>query len=215
MFFFLVGIAPLMALGLAFLGLATLSTNLMGWFLLVMGLSYAIGGPLYIWKRKNEPPAHREELGDRSFWLVQPGFAIAIFGAPLEYLQLPEVLPRLIWMEVIGWVLLSASIGLQVWGRQAIRGQFSGHVQIQPHHRLIQSGPYRFIRHPGYLGYLLMTSGVGVCFSSLVSLAAVLVLLLPGLIYRISVEEKLLIAEFGDDYRVYAQKTYRLVPGVW
>jgi protein-S-isoprenylcysteine O-methyltransferase Ste14 len=215
MTFFLIGVAPLMALGLAYLGLATISANGMGWFLLFMGVAYTIGGPLYIWKRREEPPARKEERGDRSFWLVQPGFMITIFGAPLEYLYLADILPRPTWMPVLGWILLGASIILHSWARQAIRGQFSGHVQIQPGHQLVQSGPYRFVRHPGYLGYVLMTLGIGIGYSSLISLAAVLVLLLPGLIYRIGVEEKLLVAEFGDDYRIYAQKTYRLVPGVW
>ncbi len=106
-------------------------------------------------------------------------------------------------------------IVLHSWARQAIRGQFSGHVQILPNHRLVQSGPYRYVRHPGYLGYLLMTLWVGIGYSSLVSLAAVLVLLLPGLVHRIGVGENLLVGEFGDEYRAYAQKTHRLFPGVW
>ena len=50
---------------------------------------------------------------------------------------------------------------------------------------------------------------------SLIACAAVLGLLLPGLVYRMGVEEKLLVDEYGDDYRAYAQKTRRLIPGVW
>jgi len=57
-----------------------------------------------LWKRKGEPPARKEERGDRSFWLVQLGFMIAIFGAPLEYLYLAELLPCPIWMPVLGWI---------------------------------------------------------------------------------------------------------------
>ncbi|RPI86970.1 MAG: isoprenylcysteine carboxylmethyltransferase family protein [Chloroflexi bacterium] len=212
---FLIVIAPIMAVSLAYLGVKTLDTNLAGWFLLLMSVAYILGIPLYFWKKRGEPRARREETGDRSFWLVQPGFLIAIFGAPIEYLFLPGLLPRVIWMQVIGLLMLGISVALHSWARQAIRGQFSGHLQIQPEHRLVKNGPYRYIRHPAYLGYLLMALGIAISYSSLISIGAVLVLLLPGLAYRMRVEEKLLAHEFGDEYQVYAQKTQHLIPGLW
>jgi protein-S-isoprenylcysteine O-methyltransferase Ste14 len=215
MVFFLIVIAPVLALCLAYLGFATLSANSLGYFLLLMGLSYVVGGPLYAWKWKARPPARKEERGDRSFWLVQPGFIIAIYGAPLEWLFLPDTLPRTLGMQIAGWLLLSAAIGLLVWARKALAGKFSGHVQIQPDHSLVQSGPYRLVRHPGYLGYLLLVLGLAAGYSSLVSLGAAILLLLPGLVYRIKVEERLLAAEFGEEYRLYTQKTQRLIPGIW
>lgn len=212
---FLLIIVPLLALGLAYLGLTTLPTNPMGWFILLMGLSYVVGGPLYLWKRRHEPPARKEERSDRSFWLVQPGFILAVFGAPLEYLYLPQVFPHPAWLPAVGLALVFLSIALLVWARQAIRGQFSGHLQIQPEHCLIQDGPYHFVRHPGYLGYLLMALGIAAGYASLIAFCTTLFLLLPGLVYRIGVEEKLLIDAFGDDYRQYATRTRRLVPGLW
>ena len=96
-----------------------------------------------------------------------------------------------------------------------LRGQFSGHVQIQEEHRLVTHGPYHFIRHPGYLGYLLLTLGIAAGYASLIALAAIVLLLVPGLRYRMSVEESLLLAEFGDEYRAYAKRTLRWIPGVW
>ena len=215
MTFFLLIFTPLLAIGLAGLGIFTLKTNLLGWFLLFMGAAYAIGGPLYIWKRKGEPPARQEERGDRSFWLIQPGFILAIFGAPLEYLFVPTVLPRLLGMQVTGLLLMIAGVFLLSWARRVIRGQFSGHVRIQEGHQLVQSGPYQFVRHPGYLGYLLIVFGIAVGFSSLSAAASMVMLLLPGLIYRINVEEKMLVEAFGQDYLQYAGRTKRLLPGIW
>jgi protein-S-isoprenylcysteine O-methyltransferase Ste14 len=52
-------------------------------------------------------------------------------------------------------------------------------------------------------------------YSSLIACAAVIILLVPGLIFRIVVEERLLMEEFGEQYRTYAQKTKRLIPGIW
>lgn len=212
---FLLMLSPIMALFLLDLGLLTMKTNLLGWFYLFMGVAYVVGGPLYVWKRKNEPPARQEERGDRSFWLVQPGFILAVFGAPLEYLFLPAVLPRAVWAQVSGLLLILAGIVLVSWARQEIRGQFSGHVRIQEGHQLIQSGPYRMVRHPGYLGYLMCVLGMGVGFSSLITTAAMIFLLLPGLIYRMRVEERMLVEAFGEDYQQYARQTKRLLPGIW
>ena len=79
----------------------------------------------------------------------------------------------------------------------------------------MQAGPYRYVRHPGYAGFMLMGLGIAVGFSSVIGLAAVALVLLPGLVYRMNAEEKLLIEQFGDEYRDYARRAKRLIPGVW
>ena len=71
------------------------------------------------------------------------------------------------------------------------------------------------MRHPGYTGFVLMALGLGLGYSSLVGLAAVPVLMLPGLTYRMAVEEKSLTEQLGDEYRLYARTTKRIIPGVY
>lgn len=88
-------------------------------------------------------------------------------------------------------------------------------MQIQQKHRLVTNGPYRFVRHPGYSAYLLMVLGVAVRFASLVAFAALILFLLSGLLYRMNVEERLLVEVFCDMYRQYQNRTKRLIPGVW
>jgi len=80
---------------------------------------------------------------------------------------------------------------------------------------LVQSGPYRFIRHPAYAGYLLMSLGLALGYSSLAGLAAMLFLLLPSIVYRIHVEDKMLAEHFGDEFKTYAARAARLIPGLW
>ena len=79
----------------------------------------------------------------------------------------------------------------------------------------MQSGPYGFIRHPAYAGYLLITLGLAIGYSSLIGLVAILVLLLPSVLYRMNVEEKLLHEHFGESYHRYANRIKRLLPGIW
>jgi protein-S-isoprenylcysteine O-methyltransferase Ste14 len=88
-------------------------------------------------------------------------------------------------------------------------------VEVQSDHRLIRSGPYRFVRHPGYTGFVLMTLGVVLGYSSVIGLAGIVLLLLPGLAYRMNVEERLLAEHFGDEYIDYVRRSKKLIPGVW
>jgi protein-S-isoprenylcysteine O-methyltransferase Ste14 len=219
---FLLLVAPVLSICLALLGLETSGRNILGWFLLMFGVAYPAGGVIYyfirrepFWKSAGKGITKNEEKGDRSFWAILPGFLIIFFAPPLEEMYLQAVLPRNLWMQIAGIVLILVGIMLHVWVRAHLRGLYSGHVEVQTGHTLVQSGPYRWIRHPGYAGFLLMAIGLALGFSSLIGLAAVPCLLLPGLIYRMKIEETLLTEQFGEQFRMYALKTRRIIPFVW
>lgn len=220
--FFLMIVAPALAICLALLGLETLRNNILGWFLLVTGVAYPAGGVIYyfirreaFWKPAGGGEPMREEKGDRSFWLILPGFLAVFFAPPLEWYYLPAFLARTIWMQVAGLALILAAVALRVWARAHIRGLYSGHVEVQADHRLVQSGPYRFVRHPGYTGFILLALGLAIGYSSWIGLAAILLLLLPGLAYRMQIEERLLNEQFGEEYQHFSHKTKKLIPGIW
>ena len=220
--FFLMVIASALAIFLALLGLETLGTNKLGWFLLVFGVAYPAGGIIHyfiqrepFWKSTRGSETAREEKGDRSFWFILPGFLAVFFAPPLEWMYLSAVLPRSIWLQTCGLVLVLFGLALLIWGRSHLRGLYSGHVEVQSDHRLVTSGPYRWIRHPSYAGFLVLVIGVVLGYSSLIGLVAIPVLLLPGFIYRMSVEEKLLKEQFGDEYSAYQADTKKLLPGIW
>ena len=220
--FFLMIAAPALAICLALLGLETLDKNILGWFLLVFGIAYPAGSVIYFfirrepfWRSARSGETAREEKGDLSFWLILPGFLAAFFAPPLEWLYLPGFLPRSLWIQIAGLVLILLAFLLRIWSRVHIRGLYSGHVEVQVEHRLVQSGPYRLVRHPGYAGFLLLTLGVVLGYSSLIGLISIPLLLLPGLAYRINVEERLLQEQFGEEYTVYKARTKKLIPGIW
>lgn len=84
-------------------------------------------------------------------------------------------------------------------------------LQIVKKHQLVTDGPYRFIRHPLYLGEILRNLGVAILFSSvygilIVTLASIF------LIFRIQIEEKMLIVVFGEEYKEYARNTKKIIP---
>jgi protein-S-isoprenylcysteine O-methyltransferase Ste14 len=92
--------------------------------------------------------------------------------------------------------------------------RFSGLVAIQPGHTLVTSGVFGIIRHPSYLGALVISLGWGLAFRSGVGvlLAA---LMIPPILARIRAEERLLREEFGAEYDAYRARTSRLIPGLY
>jgi protein-S-isoprenylcysteine O-methyltransferase Ste14 len=89
--------------------------------------------------------------------------------------------------------------------------RFSGLVAIQEGHQLETGGFYRVIRHPSYLGFLLLLFGWALVFRSAIGVLVSL-LLLPPLVARMNSEEALLESEFGERYAEYRRRTWRLLP---
>jgi len=220
--FFLLAVAPILAMLLALLGVETLRANLLGWFLLLAGVAYTAGVVIVFFIRKErfwestlDGATTHEERGDRSLWFITLGMSAAFYLSPLEYILVTAVLPRNAWMSFSGAGLVALGIALLVWARRALRQSYSGHISVKAGQTLVQDGPYRFIRHPAYAGYLLMALGISWGYSSLGGLISFLALLVPSLVYRMSLEEKLLTGHFGEAYGQYARRVRRLIPGVW
>jgi protein-S-isoprenylcysteine O-methyltransferase Ste14 len=212
---FLLIVGNALAILLALLALETTLTNFLGWFLLAISIAYGAGGVIYLWRSRDEEGARRTESGNRSFWLIIPGFVAIFFAPPLEFLFLSAFLPRNLGMELAGLVIILFGLAIRIWTRMTIDGMYSGYLRVKVGHMLVTDGPYRLVRHPGYTGFVIMTLGLCIGYSSLIGLIAILMLLLPGLAYRMVVEEKLLLAQFGGEYRAYIQKTRRLIPFIW
>lgn len=218
---FLLMFAPILAILLTLLGIETIPANPLGWFLVLVGVVYIAGMVIVFAIRKERfwespltgAPTH-EEHGDRSLWLVTLGMIAVFYLSPAEFIYLPVSLPRSAWMAYSGLGLVILGTILFVWARRALGKSYSGHVSVKVGQALVESGPYRLIRHPVYAGYLLMAIGISLGYSSLMGMVSVLVLL-PGLIYRMKIEEQFLAEHFGEDYQQYFGKTKRLIPGIW
>lgn len=85
-------------------------------------------------------------------------------------------------------------------------------IRITHSHRLVMTGPYKYIRHPGYLGVLLIFIGAGLAISNWISLVYVCLVMPLSLLYRIQTEEMMMMDHFGEDYRIYMRKTWPLIP---
>jgi protein-S-isoprenylcysteine O-methyltransferase Ste14 len=92
---------------------------------------------------------------------------------------------------------------------------FTFTVQASADQPVITDGPYHFVRHPGYTGVLLSMMGLGLLLANWLSVVVLAVVVAAGLTYRISVEERALVATLGQPYEDYRSSRRRLVPYVW
>jgi len=114
-----------------------------------------------------------------------------------------------------GLTALVLGVALRTWAILTLGRLFKFVVVIQDEHHVVDSGPYRFVRHPSYSGGLLALVGVGIALDSWLSILAAAGIPLLAILIRIAVEEARLARDLGDDYRRYALHTKRLIPGLW
>jgi len=114
----------------------------------------------------------------------------------------------------IGVILYLAGGVLRIWPVFVLGRRFSGLVAIQPGHTLVTDGIYRTIRNPSYLGMLVLSLGWALAFRSLVGMFLALINIVP-LVARMRAEERLLRAQFGDEYEAYRRRTWRMLPGLY
>ncbi len=117
-------------------------------------------------------------------------------------------------VQAIALALLIGGLALR-WASVMVLGRyFTVNVTVMKDHRVVDRGPYRYVRHPSYSGLLLAFLGLGLFFNNWLSLLIVFVPMTLGLLYRIRIEEAALVAAMGDEYAAYCARTKRLVPGI-
>jgi protein-S-isoprenylcysteine O-methyltransferase Ste14 len=112
----------------------------------------------------------------------------------------------------IGIILMLAGIGLRTWATQVLGRFYTRTLVTYADQLIVQDGPYRLIRHPGYSGSLLVWIGAGAAAVNWLVLLAVTLTCCASYLYRINSEEGMLIARFGQEYRAY---TRRLIPFIY
>lgn len=120
--------------------------------------------------------------------------------------------------EPLVWLGLAAMLGgrlFRLWAQLHMGRLFVGEVAIQHGHRVVQSGPYRRVRHPAYTGGTVSAIGIGLALSTWLGAALAGAVLVAAYAVRIPKEEALLVNEFGDEYRAYMARTKRFVPFVF
>lgn len=115
----------------------------------------------------------------------------------------------------IGGILVILGLIIRIRSILILKKHFTYSVALIENHELIQTGLYGVIRHPGYLGQLIIFMGIATTLSNWLSIIFMMLPVLIGYIYRINVEEKFLIEQMGTKYLEYQKRTDRLIPKVY
>ncbi len=115
---------------------------------------------------------------------------------------------------IVGLTLFIIGMTIAIVAAVTLRRFYSSTLVIRKDHQLITRGVYRFARHPIYLGVLMACIGIPVFVSSLYGFL-ILLALIPLVLNRIRMEERMLIGEFGDAYRAYQESTSKLIPFIY
>ncbi|MEK7287607.1 MAG: isoprenylcysteine carboxylmethyltransferase family protein [Elusimicrobiota bacterium] len=163
-------------------------------------------------------PRQRDQLGvHKGDWLtvslgLLPGLGVLAVNVEAWVRGPVDVNPLAFGL---GLVLCLACIVIRTWGKYTLGYYYTFSIDLRDDHRVIEDGPYRFVRHPLYLGAFLGVAGLPLLAHSWI---AVLALTLPtGFAFglRLILEDKFLLQNLGDSYREYAGRTSRLIPFVW
>jgi protein-S-isoprenylcysteine O-methyltransferase Ste14 len=159
-------------------------------------------------RRPNGPVLVRDR---DSYMLMQlVGVAAVALAVECRFLDWAVAPPA---VQYGGLLLIVSATVLREWAIVRLGRYFSRIVQIEVGHRLVTDGPYRRLRHPAYTGMVLVYVGIGLALGTWLGAAIALALMLGATLYRISVEEEVLIAAFGREYCEYRRHTWRLFPG--
>jgi len=115
----------------------------------------------------------------------------------------------------IGIIIIVLGLFLRYWSINILGKYFRTTVEVEESQKIVEKGPYKFIRHPSYSGIILFCIGYGLAVQNWLSLIIAISLPTIALLYRIKIEEEALVKGIGNDYEAYQKKTKKLIPGIW
>jgi protein-S-isoprenylcysteine O-methyltransferase Ste14 len=154
--------------------------------------------------------------GDKwSVWIIVVSISI---GYWLSFIFASTKIGRIYHWDLlfaIGFLLIFIGLIVRIKSILTLKQQFTYTVTKIDNHELIESGLYKKIRHPGYLGQLIIFLGISTSLSNWISIILMIIPVSIGYIYRIIIEEKFMIEQMGQKYIDYKKRTKRLILGIY
>ncbi len=169
---------------------------------------------LGVLKRSSSRSAQSQDRGSLLlFWLsIALGIGLANVARGIPSTRLPGS-PETIQLLSLG--LLLGGLALRWTAILTLGRLFTVDVAIHSDHVVVQTGLYRFVRHPSYTGALVAFVGLGLFFANWLSMAALLAPIMLGVLNRVRKEEQALLrSSLGSEYAAYCARTKRFIPGL-
>jgi protein-S-isoprenylcysteine O-methyltransferase Ste14 len=165
---------------------------------------------------RRKTKAKGASLGDKGslFWLyglITLGYSLSFSIAMTKIGRIPS------WNTwfVIGMIFFTLGLGIRVTSILTLNRFFTYSVSKLEGQKMTTHGIYRILRHPGYLGQLIIFMGIALSLSNWLSTLAMMIPVSLGFFNRIKVEEKFMVEQFGEEYLDYMKRTKRIIPLVF
>lgn len=162
--------------------------------------------------------AKRQASGSGRSW----DFTFFIFAMVAMLVLQPILLPILglhtsqawgVWMQGFGIAVITLSLILHIWSRAHLQHFYAERVEVQPKHKVINSGPYALMRHPVITSFFGISLGLFLINPALTTLATLLYTLWD--FTRAARQEEDLLTQTLPGYAAYARQTPRFLPRIW
>jgi protein-S-isoprenylcysteine O-methyltransferase len=180
----------------------------------LLGLFYGLSeaGLGYL-KRSRDDSVDADRNSLRFLWVV---ILLSVTAGVLASYQFPGArIGGAVPLLSVGCVLFVFGLALRWYSIWYLGRFFTVTVAIHSRHEIIDTGPYRRIRHPSYAGALLAFLGLALSVGNWLSLALIVLPVTMAFRRRIRIEERALSNALGRPYTTYMQRTKRLIPGVY
>lgn len=183
-------------------------TTLLGY--LVVGVFFLIEGRIRSGEEAKSFQAGKFDR--RSTMLIGVGFFVAGLALTASWLLNFLKIGRLpVWVGWLGIVIAIGGLVLRWWANRVLGAFYTRTLKVVADQSIVRAGPYRVVRHPGYLGVILMWAGAAMATANWIVLTVVLIGMFAVYVYRIETEEKMLVGAYKD-YAEYRKQTWRLIP---
>lgn len=154
---------------------------------------------------------------DRGSYLVAVSAQIVFIclGIQAAYHLTDCLFPALQVVRICGFCIYVLGFILRFYSIFYLGRFFTTSVTIAADHRIVDTGPYRFIRHPSYTGIFMLYLGICLCIGNWLTTLIMIVPIFCAFVYRMKVEEGALHEALGQPYADYMKRTKRLIPMVY
>ena len=150
---------------------------------------------------------------DRKSSIFVAAYPIVILLLPIALFSLNADIPQA--AQWIGIAIMTVGLGVHISAQKTLGRFYTGTLHLKDEHILVKNGLYKYVRNPGYLGVLILSTGFGLASGKSFILGILLILYFAIYAYRINAEEKMMHIHFGKRYEDYKRNTKKLLPFIF
>lgn len=177
---------------------------------IIIGFYWIIAG------QKIKKAKKKEDIRFRVFYMffwIAPVLVTFFNAIPVEWLQ-QRLYKESIILNISSFLLAFLSLAFMVWSRVILGENWSGRVAIKKNHDLITSGPYKYVRHPMYSGFIFAFLWSAILLGEVRGLIS-FIILITGIVIKLGIEERFIREAFGKEYIAYAKRVKKIIPFIY